>query len=376
MSGIKQKINNLIDKIFTKRKWSQEDIDKYIGKYKKAFIGYSTDTQIREYSASGGIVSAILLYCLDEKLIDGALVCKTDITEGKVRAEFYIATTKKEVLDSRGSKYVSTDFIREAVPLIEGFEGKLAVVGLPCDILRLNKKMQNNQPLKNKIVLRIGLLCGHASKPELIDKITEKLSKEAGDAILTDYKFRIGNWRGKIRAEFDNGAVIEKKTSYFNHYQNMYFFCEKKCFYCNDHFAYHSDISVGDVWSFHLKENPIKHSGFIARNQEALNLIDLMSAKDYIKVQEIDIREILDGQSRGVRLHYNLSAKSKIGKKYGLIIPDKVHEKTKWHEYWVVKIAMFNWKWSKGKRSSWIFKLPKPILKLYLYFMKGLQSLK
>lgn len=372
---IKMRFYQFVDKIFANRAWSSQEIKKYLGDFINSYRAYAADPVIRKFAASGGLVSAILIYCLERKLIDGALVCQASIESNKVRPRFFIAKNKEEVLNSQGSKYITTNFLKEALPLIKKFDGKLAVVGLPCDIFRLKKISDKNENLKKKIKITIGLFCGHVSSPQLIDHITENLRKKVLSD-LTSYKFRYGTWRGKIRAEFANGTVIEKKTSVFNQFQNMYFFCEKKCFYCYDHFAYHADISVGDIWSYYLKDLPVKHSGVITRNISTDNLIEEMRKASFIINHIIDITEILNGQSRGVRLHYNLTAKSRIGSFFGLKIPDKVKEKTRCHEYIVVFIAMLNWKWSQSRFAPWIFKIPKPIIKLYLYFMKGLQALK
>ena len=48
----------------------------YIGSYQSFYIGYSNDEQIRKNAASGGIISAILIYLLEKKLIDGAVTLR------------------------------------------------------------------------------------------------------------------------------------------------------------------------------------------------------------------------------------------------------------------------------------------------------------
>lgn len=368
--------NKLIDNLFTKRRWASEDIVKYAGYYHSSYLLYSASDNTRSMASSGGVVSEILTYCMDKGIINGALVCHARISDGKVRPAFLIAKNHEEILSARGSKYIETRFVSEALPLIDKFNGKLAVVGLPCDLKILSRKIKKNESFKKKIILKIGLFCGHNSKTELIDKITKQLETEAGSQ-LVNFKFRIGLWRGRILASFQNGAIIKKKTNLFNDYQNLYFFAQKKCFYCNDHFAYYSDISAGDIWSFYLKNKPYKYNSIISRKTSSTELIQSMIENNRLCGQLVDIREILDGQSRGVKLHHNLYLKSKVGKIFGVNIPvsEKNREKFKWHEFIVAWIAFFNWRWSKGPWCNLIFKAPKPLLKIYLYFLKGLQSL-
>ncbi len=46
----------------------------FIGPYERIGIGFAKDAEIRSEGASGGIISAILIYLLEQKKIDGAVV--------------------------------------------------------------------------------------------------------------------------------------------------------------------------------------------------------------------------------------------------------------------------------------------------------------
>lgn len=358
------------------KSFSEQEVEKYVGENIKSYLAYSSDNEIREKAASGGVVSALLVDALMSGEVDGVLVCKTVVINTKTRAKFFIAQTKEEVLQAQGSTYVATKFSKEAIALIRKFNGTLGVVGLPCDITMLKSKTKQDSSLKEKIIFTIALTCGHNSKKELIDNITGKLEMEAESKLL-HYRFRRGHWRGKLMANFENKKNITKPFSFFSLYQNLFFFAEKKCLYCNDHFGYDADIGVGDVWSYKLKANPIKHTGLIAKSAYGYKTIENSIKNNIITAKELDISEIVEGQKRGAPFHYNISARHKAGKLFGLEIPDKVHEKVKWHEYITACIVLLNWKWSRSKRYSHIiFMIPRPIMKTYLYLLKGLQSLK
>lgn len=123
----------LVDRLL-KKEWSDEHVQKYVGNYRPTHLTRAADLEVRRKSASGGVTSAFLIHGLQSGIFDGAVVCKTVLVEGKVRARFEIATTAEQVLSARGSKYVETRFLQEVLPLLRSFEGRAAVVGLPCDI--------------------------------------------------------------------------------------------------------------------------------------------------------------------------------------------------------------------------------------------------
>jgi coenzyme F420 hydrogenase subunit beta len=360
-----------------KKHWTEQNILTMIGGYKQSYKGYALNDRIRLGGASGGVTTAILLYALESGFIDGALVCRTKIIDSHhVRSYFYIAQTKEELLLSQGSMYVQTKFVPEAFRLIEEFDGQLAVVGLPCDVTFLKRKMEKSPPIGSKVKFMIGLFCGHNSQEKLIDNVVEKI-KPRPSSSLERFRFRTGLWRGYSLARFDGDEIVEKQFSYYSLYQNLYFFCQKKCLYCYDHFAYDADIGVGDIWSFHLKNESVKYNSIISRNRTGDAILNDARKSGYIYMENEGIEEILDGQARGAPTHNNTTAKYLAGKWFGMKIPDKHHKKVRWHEYLAAWIILFNYKWSMNKRyAGCIFKVPRKLLKAYLLVLKGLESVK
>jgi coenzyme F420 hydrogenase subunit beta len=368
-------LGKLFDRLL-KKEWSDEYIQRYVGAYLSAHLTHAQSFHIREKAASGGTISALFIHGLQSGFFDGVVVCKTLIVDGKVRARFEIATTEDQVLAARGSKYVETRFLQEVLPLIRSFPGCLAVVGLPCDIAALRHRCSKEPELSEKVKLTIALVCGHNSKTELIDKITTQLETESGQK-LKDYRFRVGHWRGRLEADFENGITISKPSKYFNDYQNLFFFSERKCMACIDHYGYEADISIGDVWLFHLKSDPIKHSGLIVRSLIGDKLYKSTLKANLINSTTIDIRNIMDGQSRIGPSHYNVSARVKAGKIFGLKLKDTVNERVSWHAYLNALITIANMRLSeKNWGQKIIFVMPRAVLKVGLYFKKALESLK
>lgn len=370
-------ITRKISEKILKKNWAEDDIKDLLGEYQRSFLAYATDDRIRLGGASGGTATAILTWALEKGLINGALVCRTKIPENnKVRTEFYIATSRDELLFSQDSKYVQTNFIPDALRLIDGFEGKLAVVGLPCDLTVLARKMRRKPQLEQKVQFTVGLFCGHNSQPQLIDNVVSKLTPDTVSS-LDSFRFRTGPWRGYSLARFNQDKIIEKKSSYYNLYQNLYFFCQKKCLYCYDHFAYNADISLGDIWSFHLKGQNIKHNAVICRTQKGSYFFLGAYKHGYLHIEPAKIEAILDGQARGAPTHNNTSAKSRAARRFGMKISDKHNKRVKWHQYLAAWIILFNYNWSMSRKySKLIFKVPRKFLKAYLLVFKGLESLK
>ncbi len=358
-----------------KKKWSSSDIHNMVGNFEKCYFAYASDEKYRKKAASGGCITAILAWLLSTGRIDGALVCKGEVTaEGKFRPQFIIATSENELLQAQGSKYSAVNFGSQAVPMIRSFSGRLAVVALPCDLAILSRLCSSHQEINKKIVVKIALFCGHNSEARLTDRIIDSI--RPGDRKLIGFRHRLGRWRGYLQADFEEGHRITKPFSYFSDYQNLYFFCQKKCHYCHNHTGYDADISCGDIWSARMENEPIKHSALIARNQTGLEVI--LQARDagWLTTSEEPIEEVCDGQARTMPFHYNVTARSRMAFLTGDKIIDSVHAKVRIVDYLVAGMVLLNEKLSRKKSfEPFLFKLPGIVVKLYLYTMKVLESL-
>lgn len=368
-------LNRLIDRV-TKKAWTPAELDAMLGKSQAAWLTHASQQSIRDVAASGGTTTALLLSALENGDIDGAIVCRTVIEEGKVRAHFVLARTAQDILDARGSKYVETRFLREVLPILERNEGRFAVCGLPCDISNLRRWEEKNAGLAGKIALRIAFFCGHNSRKELVDGVTERLRRQAGGAALVDYSFRTGHWRGELTATFENGRQLRKPFSRFSDYRNLYCFAERKCVACIDHFGYDADISLGDIWLYALRGSAIKHTGVLIRTDIAARIFDAAVAHGAIVSSPITREMMLDGQSRVAPVHFNGSARSRAGRWLGIKIPDRQGLKVGPVGWLSAFIGLANMRWSESSRAKLIFAVPRPLLRGYLIFKKGLESIR
>lgn len=361
----------IVDRVL-KRKWTADSIEKYIGTYRSGWLMYANDEKIRGNAASGGTITALLSYMLETSKIDGALVLRSFVEANELKTKYEIATSRDMLIKAQGSKYVTTNFAHEAVPLIKAFPGRLAVVLLPCDSWIVNRLRKNNPEVMDKIVLRIALFCGHISDHGLT-RMTIQRNKPAGLS-LTDFRYREGHWRGQIRFDFENDGSVAKPFSDFSDYQNLYYYCAHKCLRCHDHTGYNSDISVGDVWLMAMKSNPIKHNAVITRNIQSHNFIQEAVHAGYLLGVEVPIDLIADAQSRSLPMHYNVSARSMAGKLLGVTIHPPVQERVRIVDFWIAFFILFNYRLTTFERGrSLLRKIPRPIIKVYLYFLKALE---
>lgn len=272
--------------------------DVAIGNYIEAFAGRTTDDNILNISQSGGFVSSALLFCLSEKIIDGAVVTKWS-EEDPFKPEVNIAKNEKDILECVGSKYNPVPvgkIIREILKI----EGSYAVVGTSCQIQGMRKAEEEFPQLKERIVLYIGLHCLKVFNYHYHDQILYKIKRKKED--IKSFRFRDKAWRGwpcDIRLKTNNEEIINVKGSY-RIMAKSYFGCWR-CKLCFDKFNEFSDISCGDCRiPEHYGENKISDvyykkkgkSDIVVRTKRAKNIIDKMMKRNLLEL-ELSNREDL-----------------------------------------------------------------------------------
>jgi len=142
-------------------------------------MGYATDHSMRWTGQSGGLVTALLVFALEEGLIDGAVVTRMSKSD-PLSPETVVAESKKEILNASKSKYCPVP-LNVAVKEVLKKNGKYAIVGIPCQIHGIRKLEMIESKLKNKIILHLGLFCSHTLS---YDQLNEFADISLGDAFL------------------------------------------------------------------------------------------------------------------------------------------------------------------------------------------------
>lgn len=267
-----------------------------IGNYLNCYVGYATDYDIRYNSSSGGLVTALLICALEEGIIDGALVTRMK-KDKPLEPEPFIARTKEEIIDARGSKYCPVPANIALKGILKAEEGKkFAVVGLPCHIHGIRKAAHVNRKLNDRLVLRLGTFCAHTDSFLATEFILNWFGIKKADVKRIEYRGR--GWPGSMLVEWYNGdtRVIPFKE-YINIFHSYNFFTPKRCIVCSDATCELADIACGDAWDFMgLKNCAIGYSVLISRTKKGEEILRKMKNIQKIKLVDIYVRNIVKSQ--------------------------------------------------------------------------------
>ena len=210
-----------------------------LGTYKEAVAARSTDKRIQEVAQDGGIASALLIYALENNIIEGAVVAGDPGDDWVPIPE--IATTADEILSAAGTKYSMSPNvwgIKEAARQ-HGIES-IGTVVTPCQMQGI-RKMQaypfSTRFIADKIKLLVGIFCMENFPMASLDTFTKGLMDVDLDKVT---KMDIGKGKFWIYTEGSDepqGIPIKATHGYE----------QAGCNICNDYVCEFADISTGSV---------------------------------------------------------------------------------------------------------------------------------
>lgn len=224
--------------------FGKEPEDVLIGNYQDCYIGHATNGSLRYNAASGGVVTALLLFALEKGIINGALVTKMS-EESPLEPQPFIARNKEEIISACKSKYCPVP-ANIALREILKMEGKFAVIGLPCHIHGVRKAELVNKKLKEKIVLHLGIFCSHTDTFWQTEFLLKKLSLKEDDIAKIDYRGE--GWPGMMSILLKNGGKISVPYSEATSLHGLWLHALLRCAFCCDLTSELADVSCGDAW--------------------------------------------------------------------------------------------------------------------------------
>lgn len=217
----------------------ERDAGEMSGVTKDIFLARAVDPQIHQEGQDGGLVSAILLWCLANDRIDAALVSMLEGDGSTWRAVPGLARTREEILAASGSRYTySANTLAYAAAIEAGYE-RLALVGMSCQasvpaVMRARKAGKPGR----RLALSIGLLCSKTFDDAIFDEL---LLARYGLARQDIVKMNI---KGVLQIWMRDGAYHEVPL------KECHAWTREGCKTCPDFAAEHADISTGGIGAF------------------------------------------------------------------------------------------------------------------------------
>jgi coenzyme F420 hydrogenase subunit beta len=264
-----------------------------IGVYETIGSARAADPSVREVATDGGVVTALLLYMLDNHLIDGAIVSrKTSI----LSREPMIATTREELIAAAGSHFGGSSHLEELgdhyttySPTLSAVKGlrsgslnRVAMVGTPCQI-RTVRKMQTLGILPAHIVtFSIGLFCieNFAFDEPGRRKLEARLQAEVGRPVRFEDIDKL-NIKEDLIVSLSDGVDTERTMTVHLPLEELEEMARPACLACTDFANDYADLSAGGLGS------PAGYTTILVRTPAGSRILGAATSRGYIEAKGV-----------------------------------------------------------------------------------------
>jgi coenzyme F420-reducing hydrogenase beta subunit len=277
-----------------------------VGRYLKNYVGHAASDDLRAVGSSGGLVTWTCLELLRRGLVDGVVHVKPrrhgDANEPLFR--YAISRSEAAVREGAGSRYYPIELsgvLRE----MAAKPGRYVVVGIPCFIKAVQLARLNDPVLRDRIVITIGLVCGHMKSARFAESIAWQAGQSIENVEHVDFRVktpgRPANWY-RAGLLLSDGSRCEKDWwDMVDGDWGAGFFQASACNYCDDVCAETADVSFGDAWIEPYSSQAKGTNVVVVRSSLIHDL--LLKAKDaaLIRLEEVDACVVERTQAAGLR---------------------------------------------------------------------------
>jgi coenzyme F420 hydrogenase subunit beta len=130
-----------------------------LGYYRKILLAHATNPTLRDASRSGGVVTALLNFAINQEIIDGAIVSEAS-SRVPIKVGPSISLVPDDTLSAVDAKIVPSA-VAEAFgrAVFEHGKASVAFVGIPCHIVALRKLEAWQHRIMSSLRITIGLFC-------------------------------------------------------------------------------------------------------------------------------------------------------------------------------------------------------------------------
>ncbi len=201
--------------------------------YQEAYYSRSKMQEALSRAQDGGTATTLLLTALKARFVDYVIILKKD-------EEWYprpmVTQSEADIIDAASSKYVFSPILATLYDIIDKIDvGRIAVVGIPCQLRALENISQLEFKHNNIIAFKIGLFCMHGFSRDRMESILKELNITFQDVVKMNIK------KGKLWFTLKDGRILDyplKKAEKV---------LRPACRQCPELFSPYANVNIGSI---------------------------------------------------------------------------------------------------------------------------------
>ncbi|NNN21927.1 MAG: 4Fe-4S dicluster domain-containing protein [Acidimicrobiales bacterium] len=254
-----------IDTFLFGRERKDEEIS---GISQEVILARAVDPDLVQVGQDGGLVSAILVYALENDKIDAALVSGLEGDGSTWKAVPQVARSRQDVINTAGSRYTYSANTLGYKEATDGGAERIALVGMGCQASAPGAMSAKKAgKTARRFVLNIGLLCSKTFDDAIFKELFEDRYKIQRENI------KKMNIKGVFQIWCHDGSYHEVPL------KEAHGWTREGCKNCPDFASEHADISTGGIGEFQ------DWTLTVVRTDRGRELIEEMKGKGVIETR-------------------------------------------------------------------------------------------
>ena len=255
--------------------------------------GHAADREIRFAGASGGVISALALYCLEREAMHGVLHIGMD-PEQPTRNRTTLSRSRAELLANSGSRYAPASAC-DRLELIERAPGKCVFIGQPSEVTALRKAVGLRPELGRNLGLAVSFFCAGAPSRGGTLALLEKLGVAPEN--VANLRYRGNGWPGMFTVGMKDGAKSPPPMTYRESWGFIQAYRPFSTHLIPDGTGEDADISCGDPWYREIPKDEPGLSLVVVRTERGREVVRAAAEAGYLELKAAEPWQLLESQT-------------------------------------------------------------------------------
>jgi coenzyme F420 hydrogenase subunit beta len=294
------------------------ELTPYCGPALEIWEGHATDPEIRFMGSSGGLITALSMFCLEVEKMHGVLHTAGN-PEVPWQNRTRLSRTRSELMAATGSRYAPAA-VCDSLGLVENAPAPCLVVGQPSEITALRKAQQIRPQLAQKVGLAISFFCAGSPSTEGTLRLLKKL--DIDPAAVAEVRYRGRGWPGHFGVRLKGQTEFIPKLTYAESWGFIQEYRPFSVHLCPDGTGEDADITCGDPWYRQVQPGEPGSSLILIRTELGRRMFRRAVEAGHIVAKPLGIAEVLKSQHNLFEKRGAVGGRILTMKLFGLPTPD------------------------------------------------------
>jgi coenzyme F420 hydrogenase subunit beta len=254
------------------------------GRVLEVWEGHASDPAIRFQGSSGGALTALAAYCVEQGGMHGVLHTAQH-PQAAVRNQTRLSRTRAELLAATGSRY-SPASVCDSLDRVEQAPAPCVVIGKPGEISALTKARKLRPALDTKVGATLSFFCAETPATAGTVALLERMAVRPDS--VADLRYRGFGWPGHFAPTRHGEAEPCGKMTYQDSWAFLQSFRPWSVHLWPDGSGELADISCGDPWYEQPDGKNPGASLVVVRTQNGREILRRAMAAGYLQLRPAD----------------------------------------------------------------------------------------